>query len=256
MSRKLAADPRYYWFLVAFLVAESALGSFVNDMYSPALPAMCRFFGCQVPIAQMGLTMGMIGLALGQVILGPVSDRYGRKPVLIGSVTLFIAAAVASLFSPSIHFFNVCRLFQGLGAAGGCFLARTVPADVYSGRQLAKLMALVGAINGIAPASAPVIGGFTADSFGWKGVFVVLAAFAALLLLLAPAVKESLAPSRRSSGSWLDAVKGYMVLLRNRPFMIHVTFKGLLSGCCLPTYQPRHSYCRPTMACRRPPTDW
>lgn len=83
MSRKLASDPRYYWFLVAFLVAESALGSFVNDMYSPALPAMCRYFGCQVPIAQMGLTMGMIGLALGQVILGPVSDRYGRKPVLI-----------------------------------------------------------------------------------------------------------------------------------------------------------------------------
>ena len=212
MSRKLASDPRYYWFLVAFLVAESALGSFVNDMYSPALPAMCRYFGCQVPIAQMGLTMGMIGLALGQVILGPVSDRYGRKPVLIGSVTLFIISAVASLFSPSIHFFNICRLFQGLGAAGGYFLARTVPADVYSGRQLAKLMALVGAINGIAPASAPVIGGFTSDSFGWKGVFVVLAAFAALLLLLAPEVKESLAPSRRAKGSWLDAVRGYIVI--------------------------------------------
>ena len=230
MSRKLASDPRYYWFLVAFLVAESALGSFVNDMYSPALPAMCRYFGCQVPIAQMGLTMGMIGLALGQVILGPVSDRYGRKPVLIGSVTLFIISAVASLFSPSIHFFNICRLFQGLGAAGGYFLARTVPADVYSGRQLAKLMALVGAINGIAPASAPVIRGFTSDSFGWKGVFVVLAAFAALLLLLAPEVKESLAPSRRAKGSWLDAVRGYIVLLRNRPFMIHVTFKGVALG--------------------------
>ncbi|MBD5345971.1 MAG: multidrug effflux MFS transporter [Bacteroides sp.] len=230
MTRKLAADPHYYWFLVVFLVAESALGSFVNDMYSPALPAMCKFFHCQVSIAQMGLTMGMAGLAVGQIVLGPVSDRYGRKPVLIGSVILFIAGAVASLFSPSIHFFNICRFFQGLGASGGYFLARTIPADIYSGRQLAKLMALVGAINGIAPASAPVIGGVTADAYGWRGVFVVLAIFAVILLLLAPEVKESLAPDRRYRGRWIDSVRGYLVLLRNRPFMIHVTFKGLALG--------------------------
>lgn len=161
MTSKLASTPKYYWFVVVFLVLMSALGSFVNDMYTPALPAMCKFFGCQVPVAQMGLTMGMIGLAVGQLLLGPMSDRYGRKPVLIGSVSLFIVAAVASIFSPSIHVFNSCRLFQGIGASGGYFLARTIPADIYSGRPLAKLMALIGAINGFAPASAPVIGGVT-----------------------------------------------------------------------------------------------
>lgn len=230
LARALASDPRYYWFLVAFLVAESALGSFVNDMYSPALPAMCRFFGCSVSLAQVGLTMGMAGLGAGQIVLGPVSDRYGRKPVLIGSVILFIAGAVASIFSPSIHFFNICRFFQGLGASGGYFLARTVPADVYSGRQLAKLMAIVGAINGIAPASAPVIGGVTADAFGWRGVFVVLAGFALLLLILTPWVKESLAPSARTSGSIARSVRTYLLLLRDRPFMIHVTFKGVALG--------------------------
>ena len=134
------------------------MGSFVNDMYSPALPAMVRFFGCTVSIGQLGLTMGMIGLGIGQIILGPVSDKYGRRPVLIASMSLFVVAAVVSIFSSTIHFFNLCRLFQGMGASGGYFLARTIPADVYSGRQLAKLMALIGAINGVAPASAPLVG--------------------------------------------------------------------------------------------------
>lgn len=230
MTSKLASTPRYYWFVVVFLVLMSALGSFVNDMYTPALPAMCKFFGCQVPVAQMGLTMGMIGLAVGQLLLGPMSDRYGRKPVLIGSVSLFIVAAVASIFSPSIHVFNSCRLFQGIGASGGYFLARTIPADIYSGRPLAKLMALIGAINGFAPASAPVIGGVAADTFGWKGIFVVLAIFAMIILAVAPFVKESLPTSRRSSGAWWKSMSGYMVLLRNKPFMIHVCFKGLVLG--------------------------
>lgn len=230
MTSQLQASPKYYWFVVIFLVLMSALGSFVNDMYTPALPAMCRFFHCSIPVAQMGMTMGMIGLAVGQLILGPVSDRYGRKPVLIGSVSLFIVAAVASVFSPNIHVFNGCRLFQGIGASGGYFLARTIPADIYSGRPLAKLMALIGAINGFAPASAPVIGGVTADSFGWKGIFVVLAIFALLILAVSPFVKESLPKNRRTTGPWWESMSGYLILLKNRPFVIHVCFKGLALG--------------------------
>jgi len=172
MSQTPPSAPKVnYPFLVFFLVTVSALGSFVNDMYTPALPAMCRFFGCQVSVAQLGLTMGMVGLGLGQILLGPISDRYGRKPVLIGSVILFIVAAVASIFSPNIHVFNISRLFQGLGASGGYFLARTIPADLYSGRALARLMAITGAINGVAPASAPVIGGVTADASGMERCF-------------------------------------------------------------------------------------
>lgn len=230
MGEELRRNGRYYWFLVMFLVLASALGSFVNDMYSPALPAMCRFFGCSIPMVQLGLTMGMVGLAVGQLVLGPVSDRYGRKPVLIGSVLLFIIAGVVSIFSPTIHFFVWCRLFQGIGASGGYFLARTIPADVYSGRQLAKLMALVGAINGVAPASAPVIGGVTADAFGWKGIFVVLSAFALLLLAISPMVKESLSPSGRSVGKLWQSVSGYKALFKNRPFIIHICFKGTALG--------------------------
>ena len=117
MAVKLQTSKKYYGFLVMFLVVLSALGSFVNDMYTPALPAMCRFFGCSVPMGQMGLTMGMIGLAVGQLILGPMSDHYGRKPVLIGAMAMFIAAAIVSVFSPTIEFFVICRLFQGIGAS-------------------------------------------------------------------------------------------------------------------------------------------
>lgn len=231
MSQTPSSAPKVnYPFLVFFLVTVSALGSFVNDMYTPALPAMCRFFGCQVSVAQLGLTMGMVGLGLGQILLGPISDRYGRKPVLIGSVILFIVAAVASIFSPNIHIFNISRLFQGLGASGGYFLARTIPADLYSGRALAKLMAITGAINGVAPASAPVIGGVTADAWGWKGVFLVLAAFALVILAISPLVKESLPPSRRTISPWWKSLRGYGALLRDRPFIIHICYKGFALG--------------------------
>lgn len=227
---KTGSDRKYYVFLVAYLVLLSALGSFVNDMFSPALPAMCIFFDCTIPMAQMGLTTGMIGLALGQLILGPVSDHYGRKPVLIGSVLLFIVAAVASVFSPTIHFFVGCRLFQGIGASGGYFLARTIPADCYTGRPLAKLMALIGAINGIAPASAPVIGGVTADAWGWKGIFWVLAAFALTVLLLSRFLRESLSPARRTPGHWWNGMKGYLTLMRNKAFITHTCLKGVALG--------------------------
>lgn len=236
MKNTPAANPnaggvkRNYAFLVFFLVIVASLGSFVNDMYTPALPAMCRFFGCSVSLGQLGLTMGMIGLGVGQMILGPLSDRYGRKPVLIGSVILFIVSAIASVFSPSIHIFNACRLFQGLGASGGYFLARTIPADLYAGRQLAQLMALTGAINGIAPAAAPVLGGVTADNWGWKGVFVVLAGFALVILAVSPFLKESLPKSRRTTGAWWKSLPGYLSLLKNRPFMIHICFKGAALG--------------------------
>ena len=220
----------YYIFLVAYLVGLSAFGSFVNDMYLPSLPEMTRYFGCSVSTVQLGLTMGMIGLGLGQLILGPVSDKYGRKPVLICAMIVFMIGAVASVFSPTIHFFLGCRLVQGLGASGGYFLARTIPADIYQGRPLAKMMALIGAINGFAPASAPVLGGLVSQVHGWKAVFWILAGLSAFLLCVAIPLKESLKPDRRFKGKLLKAFGEYPALLKNRRFMIHVMLKGTALG--------------------------
>lgn len=219
-----------FTFLVIYLAGLSAFASFVNDMYLPSLPSMCHFFHCSVSTVQLGLTNGMIGLGFGEIILGPVSDKYGRKPVLIATIILFILMAVVSVYSPSIQFFLWCRLFQGIGASGGYFLAKTIPADFYGGRMLAKTMSIIGAINGIAPASAPVLGGFISTSFTWKGVFWALGGFGSLLLIFSPFLKESLPKSRRSTKSLLGTFSNYIVLLKNNRFMTHVLLKGTALG--------------------------
>lgn len=220
----------YYVFLIIYLVLLSAFGSFVNDMYLPTLPEMVRSFHTTRSVVQLGLTFGMIGLGFGELILGPLSDRFGRKPILIGALIVFSIGAVCSVWSKSIHVFLWWRLVQGLGASGGYFLARTIPADLYKGRALAKVMALVGAINGFAPASAPVIGGFVARSIGWQGIFWILFGFSALLLLLTPAFKESLPKSRRVTGHFGTAFRNYAVLSRNRHFVVHVMLKATALG--------------------------
>lgn len=219
-----------YGFLVLYLVLLSAFGSFVNDMYIPSLPDMREQFHCSVSVTQLGLTCGMIGLAIGQIVLGPVSDKYGRKIVLVWSLILFTIAAAVSIISPNIHFFNICRLFQGMGASGAYFLARTVPADYYKGRQLAKTMALIGAINGFAPASAPVLGGLCAHSIGWHGIFWILCGFSLILLLISIRFKESLPKARRTQGPLSKAFGEYTILLHNRNFLVHVLLKGCALG--------------------------
>lgn len=225
-----ALPDNYYWFFILYMVALSAFGSFVNDMYTPSLPAMARGFHTSAPVVQLGLSLGMAGLGLGQVILGPVSDKVGRKPVLTWSLILFTVACVVSVFSPTIEFFLVCRFFQGIGASSGYFLGRTMPADVTGGRTLAKMMAIIGAINGVAPASAPVLGGILADCHGWQSVFVVLALMSVALLAFLPRLRESLPPSRRQKGSLWKSFGAYGSLLRNRPFMTHVLLKGAALG--------------------------
>lgn len=220
----------YYAFLILFLVLLSAFGSFVNDMYLPTLPEMVRAFHTSRSTVQLGLTFGMIGLGVGELILGPVSDRFGRKPILIGALIVFCIGAMCSVWSANIHEFLWWRLVQGVGASGGYFLARTIPADLYKGRALAKVMALVGAINGFAPASAPVIGGLVARSIGWQGIFWILFGFSAMLLLLTIPFRESLPVARRVTGRFGTAFKNYAVLARNRHFIIHVLLKGSALG--------------------------
>ncbi|MCM1483428.1 MAG: multidrug effflux MFS transporter [Muribaculaceae bacterium] len=220
-----------YVFLIIYLAALSAFGSFVNDMYVPALPEMMRFFGCSVSTVQLGLTTGMAGLAIGQLILGPVSDLYGRKPVLKWSLIMFCAAAIVSIFSPTIHFFLICRFFQGIGASGAYFLARSIPSDIYTGRTLAKVMAVVGAINGFAPACSPVAGGFISDHFDWKAIFIVLTAIAILLLCFSSGLKET-HPSQKTiphAGLWKE-FGTYRIMLSNYRFMVHVLLKGAALG--------------------------
>lgn len=219
-----------YLFLIGYLAALAAFGSLVNDLYLPSLPQMRADFHTSRPVVQLGLSFGMIGLGLGELYWGPLSDKIGRKPVLFMSLGVFMLGSLASVFSPTITFFLACRLVQGAGGAGAILLSRTIPADDFSGRQLAKIMAIIGAINGVAPAGGPILGGFMSDTIGWRGVFAVLTAIGAAMLLLGLRLKESLPPDRRAKGSLWHAMREYEKLLRDRRFIIYVLLKGSALG--------------------------
>ena len=160
-------------FLYLLLGSLTAFGPLVTDMYLPALPAMTESFHTSMPMVQLGLTFSMIGLAAGQLLFGPLSDKYGRRPLLLVSMAVFILSTIGCIFSPTIHWFVALRLLQGIGASGGIVISRSVAADKFSGRELAKAMAIIGAINGIAPVAAPVAGGFFTDIIGWQGIFII-----------------------------------------------------------------------------------
>lgn len=227
----LSPVPKNYGLFVIFIAIIGAFSSLLNDMYLPTIPSMMKEFHTSPSMTQMGISMAMAGMGLGSVFWGSASDRYGRKPVLIVSLVIFVAATAVSLISRTINFFIICRLFQGLGAGGAMVLSTSIPADVYMGRQLAKLMAIIGAINGVAPAFGPVIGGFMADWVGWKGIFVVLLVIGIGMTFWTTRYRETLPPQRRLQvQSFSDYMKAYRSLLVNRRFMIYVTIKAVAIG--------------------------
>ena len=188
-------------FILIFLGMLTAFGPFVTDMYLPTLPSMAEYFGTSASMVQLGLSSGMAGLAIGQLIFGPISDRTGRKPPLVTALVLFLAATA------------------------GCIYA----ADIYTGRDLAAMLAVIGAINGIAPVTAPVIGGALAGGTGWHGIFWCLFGIGAMLLggtahfrethQVKPA--DSISEGRTKGASRKDSpvIKGFTALSRNRLYM-------------------------------------
>lgn len=228
---ELSPAPRNYMLFVVFIAIIGAFSSLVNDMYLPTIPSMMREFHTTPSMTQMGISMAMVGMGLGSVLWGSASDRYGRKPTLIISLLIFVLSTVLSLFSSGITFFIVCRLFQGFGAGGAMVLSTSIPADVYAGRQLAKLMAIIGVINGIAPALGPVAGGIMANWMGWRGIFVILLVIGLVMTFWTTRYKETLPPQRRlQAHSFADYARAYRTLFTNSRFMIYVTIKAVAIG--------------------------
>ena len=125
-------------FLLIMLAALTAFAPFVTDMYLPALPSMTESFSATTSQVQLGLTTSMLGLAIGQLIIGPLSDKYGRKLPLIATLVLFAISSALCIFSSTITMFVAMRLIQGLGASGGVVLARSIATDLCSGKALAR----------------------------------------------------------------------------------------------------------------------
>ena len=208
-------DNENYTFLFVTLGLLTAFGPFVTDFYLPALPALADYFRSSASMTQMSLTAGLLGLAVGQLVIGPISDRCGRRMPLLLSMAAFIAATALCIVAPNILLFNVLRLFQGFTAAGGIVLARSIAADLYTGRELARFIAMISAVNGVAPVVAPVAGGVMLDFSSWKGTFALLLFVGAALAALCSQVRESLPVSRRSAHGVLSAFAAYGKLFGN-----------------------------------------
>ncbi len=221
---------RYYIFLIVFLGMLSAFGPFVTDMYLPTLPSMADIFHTTVSQVQMGLATSMLGLAVGQIFFGPLSDKYGRRPVLVASMILFSASTVASIFSPTIEFFNFCRFLQGLGGSGGLVLSRSVATDCCSGRELAKMLAIIGAINGIAPVTAPVIGGLVSEAVGWKGIFWILFGIGVVILAMCMVFRESLSADVRYKGTVASLIRKFPEIFRLKYYVIYTVMYMFACG--------------------------
>lgn len=209
-------------FIPATLGMLTAFGPFVTDFYLPVLPEMTGYFHTTPALASMSLTAGMIGLAAGQLFIGPLTDKYGRKLILVGSMLLFVVASLLCIFSGDIFMFNAMRVLQGLAGAGGIVIAKSMSADMYTGRELASFMALLGAINGIAPVCAPVVGGLMAGVTSWTGVFAVILAVGIVLTVCSMFLPETLQPANRIRKSVIKVYGNLFRVFRNSRFTLSV----------------------------------
>ena len=208
-----------FTFLMFLLGMLSAFGPFVTDLYLPALPNLAEYFKATPSAAQLSLTMSMLGLSIGQLFIGPLSDKYGRKRLLVICLVLFVVGTLACMLAPNVGLFNICRLLQGLAASGGIVIARSVSADSYRGPVLTKFLAMVSAVNGVAPIAAPVLGGFLLNFMSWKGTFAVLLIYGFVLLFMAGKFQESLPARRRSQMPILANFSLYVKVFRNAEFV-------------------------------------
>lgn len=198
----------------------TALGPFTIDMYLPALPDIATSFGSTSSGAQLTITGTLIGLALGQLIVGPLSDIVGRKRPLVAGIALHIATALLAVFTTGIAMLGVLRVFQGIGAASAAVVAMAMVRDLFSDRAVAVVISRLMLVLGVAPVIAPSVGGALLVATDWRGIFVVLALIGVLTALVAlVALPETLAPQRRRTGGLVPVLRTYRALVRDRTFV-------------------------------------
>ncbi|WP_028878276.1 Bcr/CflA family multidrug efflux MFS transporter [Terasakiella pusilla] len=217
------------------LTALVAFGPLSTDMYLPSLPAMKAEFGASVSDVQLTLSIFLAGFAVSQLLYGPLSDRFGRRPILIFGIFAYGIASVACFLATSIEMLIVARFFQAFGACSGPVLGRAIVRDVFGQDRAAQVLAYMGSAMALAPAVAPLAGGYLQVWFGWQASFVFLAGFAFLLVLLVFFLiretnehknPEALKPARM--------LGNYLTLLSHSGFMGYVllnsfVFSGLFA---------------------------
>jgi len=208
--------------LTALLAALSAVGPLTTDMYLPSLPDIVRLLGATTADGQLTISAYLVGFAVGQVVYGPLSDRHGRKPVLIGAIALYCFASLLCALSVSIHMLIAARALQAFGGCGGIVLARAVVRDLYSGSRAGRELSLIGSVMALAPVLAPIGGGILQAAFGWRSVFftLVLAGLSGMVTiwLLLP---ETLALRAAEPVSFGSILKSYRVVARDAAYLAY-----------------------------------
>jgi DHA1 family bicyclomycin/chloramphenicol resistance-like MFS transporter len=204
---------------ILLLGALTALGPFTIDLYLPAFPALEASLGVTEAQVQLTLAGTTVGFALGQLLVGPVSDRFGRRFPLILATALHIAASAGAALSPDIATLGFFRVLMGVGAAGGGVVAMAMVRDLFSGYAMVRMFSRMALVNGLAPILAPVIGSQLLLVMPWPGIFFFLASYGTLVIIAALfLVRETLPPEKRGQ-SGLTAGQRYKVLFTDRIFV-------------------------------------
>lgn len=217
-------------FLLIVMGMLSAFGPFITDFYLPALPIITTFFGTSVSMIQLSLTAGMLGLGVGQLLIGPLSDKYGRRPLILISLLVFMISTIACIYSKHIELFIIFRLIQGFAGAGGVVISKSVAADLYKGKELTKFFSLLMIVNGLGPIIAPVFGGFLINVTTWQGIFWTLFILGFILFIFNLNTKETLPTEKRSNGDLLETFTNFGPIFRNRQFMYYVLAQSFAMG--------------------------
>src|SRR5690625_455404 len=219
---------------LAFLLGLLAiLGPLNIDMYLPAFPGIAEDLGTSATMVQASLTSCLLGLAIGQLVIGPISDAQGRRKPLLIATSLFALASILCAFAPNITILIGARFFQGFTASAGVVLSRAVVRDVFSGRELTKFYSLLMVINAVAPMAAPMAGGaiLSFEGTSWKSIFIFLGLIGiAIVVIVALNLKETLPYEKRIPSSISASIKTMGNLLKDRSFIGYALVVGFIHG--------------------------
>ncbi|MEV7009346.1 multidrug effflux MFS transporter [Streptosporangium sp. NPDC051022] len=217
------------------LGALSAFGPLSMDLYLPVLPELGRALRTTDALAQLTMSMCMVGLAFGQLLAGPLSDRVGRRRPLIVGVATYAVTSLLCALAPDIWSLIGLRLVQGAAGAAGLVIARAMVRDMFDGDAAARVFSLLMLVSGLAPVVAPLAGGQLARFTDWRGMFVALAVIGLLLFLAALSLPETLAPGARHTGGLRVTGRQFAVLVRDRGFVGYALVLAF-AGCSLFIY--------------------
>jgi len=222
-------DARSRFWLTIFLGLMTAIAPLSTDMYLPALPEVQADFGVSTSLVQMTLTMTTLGMALGQILAGPMSDFLGRRRPLFIGMLVFIGATLGCVLAEDIHLFLFFRFCAGFAGASGIVIARAIARDVCEGAELTRFFAVLMMVNGFAPIIAPVIGGQILLFANWRAAFVLLTIIGVFLAGATLIYQETL-PQEARSANMTDSLKKFPTLLRNRYFLGHCLLQCFVFG--------------------------